>query len=169
MINIEDLVGEFDQQYRIIHLTAKRPIHVTTLEQGKLLSKAVHTMLSKFLSGRRGYLITDYSKIIIEPEKIDEYAAEIKRIIDTYLFPGGLARYGFEITRVTARLGHATYLGGSPNLFNTREEAETYIRSLAERHIRDGIFQADDSAPVQKPQSRPSAASPLKISARHGK
>lgn len=101
-------------------------------------------------------MITDYSKIIIEPENIDEYAAEIKKIIDTYLYPEGLARYGFEITRVTARLGHATYLGGSPNLFNTREEADAYIRSLAEQHRKAGIFESDNSLQAERATSRSS-------------
>jgi hypothetical protein len=155
MLNIEDLVGEFDERHRIVHLTAKCPIHVTTLEQGKILSKAVNKILTQFLAGRRGYLITDYSKIIIEPEKIDEYAAEIKRIIDRYLYPGGLARYGFEITRVTARLGHAAYLGGSPNLFNTKSEAEHYIRSLAAQHMDEGIFEVDESTKVEDNSRQP--------------
>ena len=148
MFDIKDLVGEFDEQYRIVHLTAKRPVHVTTLEQGKILSQAVNEILTQFLAGRRGYLITDYSKIIIEPEKIDEYAAVIKQLIDTYLYPGGLARYGFEITRVTARLGHAAYLGGSPNLFNSRKEAVEYIRSLVEQHMKEGIFESENSPAV---------------------
>jgi len=156
MFNIEDLVGEFDERYRIVHLTAKRTIHATTLEQGKMVSAAVQAILAKLLRGRRGYMITDYSRIILEPEHIDIYAAEIKRIIDTFLYPGGLARYGFEITRVTARLGHATYLGGSPNLFNTREQAENYIRTLAEQHIREGIFESDGSAVDEIPSPRSS-------------
>lgn len=139
MLNINDLVGEFDERLLIVHLTAKNPIHVTTLEQGYMLSQAVKDMLNHFLCGRRGYMITDYGKIIIEPEKIDEYAAEVKDIMDTYLQPGGFARYGFEITRVTARLGHAAYIGGSPNLFNTKEEALRYIHALREEHIQAGI------------------------------
>jgi hypothetical protein len=160
MINIEDLVGEFDEQYRIVHLTARRPIHVTTLAQGRMLSKAVNAILTEFLADRRGYMITDYSKIIIEPEKIDEYAAEMRQIIDRYLYPEGLARYGFEITRVTARLGHAAYLGGSPNLFNTKREAETYIHTLAERHMREGIFEVDDSVTIEN--NPPNGSIPVK-------
>jgi hypothetical protein len=136
MINLNDLVGEFDAKNRIVHLTAKRPIHITTLEQGKALSKAVNEILAGHLRGERGYLVTDYSKIIIEPEKIEEYAAAIRYIFDTYLYPEGFARYGFEITRVTARLSHTMHLGGSPNLFNTKEEAFLYIYSLIEQRQR---------------------------------
>lgn len=150
MFNIDDLAGEFDEERLIVHLTAINPIHVTTLEQGYILSRAVKDMLNRYLCGRRGYMITDYGRIIIEPEKIDEYAAEVKDIMDTYLQPGGFARYGFEITRVTARLGHAAYIGGSPNLFNTKDEALRYIHELQEEHVRAGIVDpgAGDNQPT---------------------
>jgi len=159
MFNIDDLVGEFDEQRLIVHLTAKSPIHVTTLEQGYILSRAVNEILGRYLSRRRGYLITDYSKIIIEPEKIDEYASEIRKIMDGYLQPGGLARYGFEITRVTARLSHAAYLGGSPNLFNSKEEAYRFIDQLREEHARAGIAEPAESneQPLPTPASVRSA------------
>lgn len=155
MFNINDLVGEFDEQRLTVHLTAKNPIHVTTLEQGYILSRAVKDILDRHLAGRRGYMITDYGKIIIEPEKIDEYASEVKKIMDAYLQPGGLARYGFEITRVTARLGHAAYLGGSPNIFNSKEEASRYIDQLREEHIRAGIIEPLDSGGIPSPEQSP--------------
>jgi hypothetical protein len=158
MFNIDDLVGEFDEQRLIVHLTAKKPVHVTTLEQGYELSRAVKEILDRYLSDRRGYLITDYSKIIIEPEKIDEYSGEIRKIMDAYLQPGGLARYGFEITRVTARLSHAAYLGGSPNLFNSKEEAYRFIDQLREEHIRAGIVEQVETN--EPPTPTPSSASP---------
>lgn len=75
-------------------------------------------------------MIIDYTRIIIEPLCIAEYAAEIKKIIDTFLYRDGIARYGFEIGRVTARLGHSTPIGVPLNLFATRAEAEAYIHSI---------------------------------------
>ncbi len=155
MFNIHDLVGEFDEQRLTVHLTAKNPIHVTTREQGYILSRAVKDLLGRYLSHRRGYMITDYSKIIIEPEKIDEYASEVRKIMDAYLLPDGLARYGYEITRVTARLGHAAYLGGSPNIFNSREEATRYIDQLREEHIRAGLLEAAESGDIAPPIPSP--------------
>lgn len=155
MFNIHDLVGEFDEQRLTVHLTAKNPIHVTTIEQGYELSRAVKAILSRFLAGRRGYMVTDFGKIIIEPEKIDEYAAEVKDIMDTYLYPDGFARYGFEITRVTARLGHAAYIGGSPNLFNTKEEAFRYIYELREEHLRAGIIDRAQTSELPSPLPSP--------------
>lgn len=156
MFNIDDLVGEFDEQHLIVHLTAKNPIHATTREQGYILSRAVKEILGRHLRQRRGYMITDYSKIIIEPEKVDEYSAEIRKIMETFLQPDGLARYGFEITRVTARLSHAAYLGGSPNLFNTKEDAYRYIYQLREEHMRAGIVEAADSNEISVPTPVPS-------------
>ena len=153
MFDISDLVGEFDEQRLIVHLTAKNPVHATTVEQGYTLSRAVKTIMSRFLGDRRGYMIIDYGKIIIEPDKIDEYAAEVKDIMDTYLQPGGWARYGFEITRVTARLGHAAYIGGSPNLFNTKEEAFRYIYELREEHLRAGVIEPTHGAELPTPIS----------------
>jgi hypothetical protein len=155
MFNIHDLVGEFDEQRHTVHLTAKNPIHVTTREQGYILSRAVKDILCQHLSHRRGYMITDYSKIIIEPEKIDEYSSEVKNIMDTYLLPDGLARYGYEITRVTARLGHAAYLGGSPNIFNSKEDAARYIDQLREAHIRAGLLEPAESGEIAPPIPSP--------------
>jgi hypothetical protein len=131
MFDLSGLIAEFDEQNKIVHLTAKEQIRCKTLEQGFELARALKDILDSHFSDERGYLITDYSKIIIEPKHIDEYAAFIKDIMDKYLHPDGIARYGFEITRVTAQLGHQLYLGSSPNLFNTYEEAIAYIQGLA--------------------------------------
>ena len=133
MLNLADLVGEYDENFRILHLTAKKPIRCTTREHGYALAGAVKELLARHLQGQRGYMITDYSKIIIEPLYVDEYANQIKDIVQTYLHPDGLARYGYEITRVTAQLSHSLYLASPPNLFNTREEAYQYIRCLIAR------------------------------------
>jgi hypothetical protein len=140
MFDLSNLIGEFDKQNRILHLTASAPIRCKTREQGYALAAAVKSILNQNLSGKLGYMITDYSKIIIEPKHIDEYAAALKELMNTYLYPGGLARYGFDISRVTAQIGHRIYLGGSANLFNTKEEAFEYIHDLIARnssHLAD--------------------------------
>jgi hypothetical protein len=131
MVDLTDLVGEFDDEDGIVHLTARSPIRCQTREDGYALAEAVKNILKRHLSNRRGYMITDYTRIILEPKYIDEYAAVIREIMDTYLVPGGLARYGFDISRVTAQVGHEVYLKSPANLFNTREEAFGYIRRLA--------------------------------------
>ena len=133
MLNLADLVGEYDEGSRILHLTAKAPIRCTTREHGYLLAKAVKELLAHHLKGQRGYMITDYSKIIIEPLYVDEYSAQIKEIIQTHLYPDGLARYGYEITRVTAQLSHNLYLDSALHLFNSKDEAYQYIQGLIAR------------------------------------
>jgi hypothetical protein len=130
MFDLNNLIFEFDEVERIVHLTAGEPIRCSSREQGYALARAVKEFLQTKLGGEKGYLITDYSKIIIEPKFVDEYAAVIKEIFDTYLHPGGYARYGFEISRVTAQLGHSVYLGSDPNLYNSREEAYQFIHNL---------------------------------------
>ncbi len=130
MFNLDDLIGEFDPATGIVHITARRPIHATTLEQGLALALAFRDILARYLIDRRGYMISDYTKIILEPVHISAYADAVQKIIDTYLHPGGIARYGLQISRITASLGHRSYLGGSPNLFETKEEAYAFIHDL---------------------------------------
>ncbi len=155
-LNIDNLIAEFDEHRRILHITASSPIHVWTLEQGRELETAIHSVLTRYLSQERGYLIADLSKIIIEPDDIQAYAQAIQKIADKFLFPDGFARYGFEIGRVTAQMGHQLYLNGNPNLFNTKKEAFAYIRGMIEsRDAKPGSRQA----PPTK-QSRASRKSP---------
>ena len=130
MFNLSNLIGEFDPATGIVHLTARHPVHATTLEQGRALALAIRDILGQYLADRRGYMISDFTKIILEPEHISVYAEEVQKIIDTYLHPGGIARYGMQISRITASLGHRNHLGGNPNLFETKEEAHAFIHGL---------------------------------------
>lgn len=132
MFDPRDIIGEFDPVTRIVRMTARKRITFRTIEEGALLAKTIKEILRKHLSPGRGYMITDYTRIIIEPSLLNLYAPEMKDIIDTFLYPRGIARYGMEITRITAKLGHQAYIGGNPNLFNTRKEAFDYIHKLIE-------------------------------------
>lgn len=132
MFDPNDLIAVFDPETRIVHLTARVRITVKTIEEGLSLSQAVRNILDKYLKSEPGYLISDIGQITIEPELIELHGREIKDIIDKYLFPGGIARYGMGLTRATARASHAEYIGGDPNLFNLKEEAYAYINDLIE-------------------------------------
>ena len=147
MPDLEKIIAEFDPDYRIVHITAKEPLKFSKVEEALAFSKKVQSILNDFLSPGRGYMITDYSKIIIDPGLIDTYGQEMRIIMDTYLYPNGVARYGFEITRITAKMSHANFLGGTPNLFDTREEAFEFIRGLTKEEVGVGF----------KPESDPSA------------
>jgi hypothetical protein len=134
MFDIAKLFGEYDPDNRIVHITASQPIQVRNVEHGLILSQAIKEILKQHLGDGRGYMVTDYTRIILDFSNALLYAREIKDMIDTYLYPGGIARYGMEISRITARMGHKEYLGGDPNLFDTREEAFAYIYALIERN-----------------------------------
>lgn len=126
----DNIIGEFDADTRIVHLTARKRSLIKTVEDGKRLSTRVRAILDSFRPTGRVYMITDYTRIVIDPSLLNLYAQEMKDIIEKYIFPGGVARYGLEIGRITAQLGHSLHIGGNPNLFTTKEEALAYILNL---------------------------------------
>lgn len=130
MFDPGELIGKFDPETRIVHLTARNPIRPTDLAEGLVLGRAIEAIMKRFLGNGRGYLLTDYSTIILEPKEVEEYSRWMRGIIDTYLYPCGYARYGFEISRINAQLAHKEYLGGSPNLFDSYEGALAYLKGL---------------------------------------
>ncbi len=130
LINVDALIGEFDPERQLFHLTASERVFCNTYEDGVALYDWVMDCLSNFFGNRKGYWITDYSKIIIDVSLTARYGDAMKHLIDRFIFPGGIARYGLDITRITARISHETKLGGNPNLFVTKAEALAYIDSL---------------------------------------
>lgn len=144
MFDLTNLISDFDSEKRLLHLSARVPIKCTKREHGYALAEAVTKILKKHFGDEPGYLITDFSKIVIEPLYIDEYAAAVKKIIDTFLYHGGYARYGFEISRVTAQLGHDVYMGIPANIFNSRDEAFSYINNLIARNQRTLNLESGD-------------------------
>lgn len=130
------IIAEFDAENRIVHLTARKRSLIKNMEDGKRLSERVRGILDKYLPTGRVFMITDYTKIVIDPSLLNLYCQEMKEIIDKYIFPGGVARYGLDIGRITAQLGHSLHIGGNPNLFTTKEEAFEYIINLKENSDR---------------------------------
>lgn len=130
MFDPNDLLITFDAETRIIHFTAKKQIHIKAADELTALCSGAKQFFDQHLSSERGYFITDLAKLKIEPELHHLYAAKIKEIVDTYLYPDGIARYGLSITRIVAIAGHASEIEGEPNLFNTKEEAYRYIHNL---------------------------------------
>lgn len=135
VLNVEDLVVDYDPRYRIVHLTARRPVHARTLEDGYCLLEAVSKLLAGCLGTERGFMVTDLSRVIIEPKEIEKYSEGIKKLIDTYLYPGGIARYGFDIGRVTVQLSQAYFSSDTANLFKTKAEAVDFLRKLSAKFL----------------------------------
>jgi hypothetical protein len=130
VLNIEDLVAEFDEQYRIVHQTGREVLQIQTLQQAEILAEATDCNLARFLGDEKGYLVTNISKIVIEPSVYELYAAKINELITKYLHPHGIARYGYAIGRVTVRMSHESNLIRDLNLFATKEEAFAFIKGL---------------------------------------
>jgi hypothetical protein len=144
---------EFDEVHRILHLAYKRTVHPTTPAHLEMKFNALRKVLDQYISSGRIYLIIDMSNLILEPDLKMKYVELARGIRDTYIMPGGIARYGFQITRITVRQGYNTYLGESPNIFNSRGEAYAYIHSLINRHRKAGIT-TDSSIPVPESSDR---------------
>ena len=121
---------DFNRERLILHVHYMRRIHLNTPEQAHAHFRKFHAALSPFLASGRFYLIINMSNLIIEPELTSVYARHAREVQDMYIKPNGIARYGFQITRVTVRRGYKEYLGECPNIFNTRDEAYNYIKVL---------------------------------------
>jgi hypothetical protein len=134
-LNLEDLVAEFDPDSRTVFFSARKVVHIRTSEQGVQIGKALEAVLEQYLSSGRGYLITDISKVVIEPADVDLYATRINALANKYLYPHGIARYGYAIGRITVRMGHESKLIQDLNLFATREEAIAFIKGLEQRRL----------------------------------
>ncbi len=123
----------FDDSRRILHLGYKEPFHIATEIDLKATMTAFDSLLCQLSVEGRIYLIIDMSNLIIEPELSEAYAHYVRHITETHVMPGGIARHGYQITRITVRRGYAEYLDDSPNIFGSREEAYEYIYSLIAR------------------------------------
>jgi len=140
---IDKYTVEFDPANRIVHLGASERMEFNSADMLDHWFSALEHILNQFIDGGRVYLVIDMGNILFDTSLSDVYARHVHAIQEKYIQSGGIARYGFQITRVTVRRGYSEYLKESPNIFNTRNEAEEYIRALIEKDrsgpIRTGI------------------------------
>lgn len=127
---LDDVITEFDEKRRIFHLTSKRPLNIKANIELTDLCNLVKSRLSEYAAEERCYMIVDVNKIVIDPMLTSEYMQKLKILIDHFLYPEGLARYGYQITRVTATIGHQRYFQNNPNLFRNKAEAMAFIEGL---------------------------------------
>lgn len=132
---LDDIITEFDDKRRIFHLSSKKPLNIKTSAELSDLCNLVRASLSEHTADERCYMIVDVSKIIIDPILVTEYMQKVKVLCDHYLYPEGLARYGYQITRVTATIVHQRYLQNDPHLFRNKAEAINYVEGLIEARI----------------------------------
>ncbi len=131
LMNIEDkIIVEFDPKTRVLHLSATEKLYCTAKNELNELCDYVRGIINENAGKDRIYMIVDLKKFNIDPKLADLYGEKISRIYQDYIYPGGLVRYGFGITRVAVKVGQAKHMDEDPHLFSTKEKAMVYIRSL---------------------------------------
>lgn len=138
MLNPDCYLVNFDEERRILHVAYRYRVHPTTIEHLDIVFASFRKMLDKYTDSGRVYLIIDMTNIIVEPNLKSAYAERARPIIEKYVMPRGVARYGYQITRITVRASYREHMGESPNIFNSREEAYDYITSLIEKNNLSG-------------------------------
>lgn len=133
IFDIARMATEFDKENRILHVAYRAIVHPTSPEHLDIVFTAFKKMLDNYTATDRLYLIVNMTNFVIEPELKVAYAGHAREIYDKYIYPHGVARYGYQITRITVRSSHGAYLSEKPNIFNSRDEAEDYIYSLIEK------------------------------------
>jgi len=131
MSYLDDLSLSFDPVTRIAELSALKVLSICSKKELNTLCSDTGVLLNRVVGDERCYLAVDIGKIVIDPGLADEYAQKVEELKSRFLFPGGLVRYGYEITRVTIKLvGLKT--GELPVLFNKRDDAIKYLTQLSE-------------------------------------
>lgn len=142
---VEKYIVDFDPADRVVHIGASERMNIAIPEMLNAWFSALAQILDRFVKGGRIYLIVDVNNILFDPSLAKIYADNVRTIMEKYTYPGGIARYGFQITRVTVRRGYGDFLKENPNIFNTRTEAETYIKGMIEKD-RSGAIRTTGSA-----------------------
>ncbi len=126
------LITDFDKEHRILHLSATETVDVRTEDDLGELCEAVQEAIQA-LGPERCYMIVDLSKIAIDPELAPAYGDKVEGMCEACLYPHGLARYGYRITRVTIRLSGRAIDASDETLFKTEDEARQYIHKQIRR------------------------------------
>ena len=133
-MNLNDIIIDYDPAGRVFHLTARHKIRISTTPELHALCHRVQEAFQEHAEGGRSYLIVDMSRIAIDDHLANEYARHVQLLLSLWIHPNGIARYGFEITRITAMEGHRHMTDEKdPHLFATRDEAYAYILGLIRR------------------------------------
>ena len=136
-----DPVYEFDAERRILHVTAEDPIPVRSVADVDEMFRLLRAKLDEVASEERCYILVNISAFLIDQSLAAVYAEHVAHIHERYAYPHGIVRYGFEMTRITVRMGYEHHLRQSPNLFASRREAMDYIEGL-----RTGMKEAASAA-----------------------
>jgi hypothetical protein len=130
MPDFSNIILEYDSSKRVLHLSARSRVYIDSIEKLNNLCETVGAFLNKNVRDGKCFMVVELPKIAIDTKLVDEYSKHIKGMYEKYIYDGGLLRYGFEITRITAQIGHKKHLKGEPLLFRNQDEAFAYIDKI---------------------------------------
>lgn len=125
------VVFNYDPETAIAELSSRETIRVETPEMLNMMCSYVNNLLDGLPGTGPYYLAVDVSKIAIDPGLTDKYQEKIIKIGEKFLYPNGLARYGYEITRVTIQLMNHKLGYQFGRLFYSRKDAMAYLECLS--------------------------------------
>ncbi len=132
----DSIAVEFDKTRHVLHLSSIDRIEISQPPQLDGMCAMVSDLLARY-GPERLYMIVDITNIVIDPSLSEVYGRKIRKIADKFLHPGGIARYGYQITRITIEMALSSDESLLGNLFSSRLAAELYIDNLILRS-KDG-------------------------------
>jgi hypothetical protein len=130
MSGAANIIYEFDSETRILHLSAEERIVIKSEAKLTELCHRVREIIEQNAGGEPIYMVVDLKKFHIDPSLADSYGRKITGIYRDHIYPGGLVRYGLEITRVTIKVGQPRHMNEDPLLFVSKKDAMLYLNSL---------------------------------------
>jgi len=143
--NLDDIIIEYFEDCRIVHITAKSKICSENQEDCFIIARYIGGLVEEKLAGNKGFMIVDYNQIVVQLESITDYAEEVYAFLEKNLFHGGYARYGYSLGRVSAKLISNHMSDEPPLLFHSKKEAFDYINAQIEKNSleNDGLIESE--------------------------
>ncbi|MCK5127860.1 MAG: hypothetical protein KAR42_16505 [candidate division Zixibacteria bacterium] len=121
----------FDRHTKIIHISYQNDFHISNDSELRQYFSHVTEYLDTIKQYGELHIVVDISNFIIEPDLAGTYAELVDILTKKYLHKDGIARYGYQITRITLKRAYEEHLERNPNIFRTKSEAYKYIASIS--------------------------------------
>ena len=157
MLVLDHVCIEYEPDSEIVHLKPNGPIQVSSRDDLETLCSRVRRFMAEHCTNGRCYFMVNITPITIDPAFFRAYGEHIKALLQTYIYPEGIARYGYNITRVTARGGSRGIQTGEPHFFGTEWEAREYLTRL--RKYRLDITDCHKCAAAEDESETPESSS----------
>jgi hypothetical protein len=135
MINLENVSVDYEADSGIVHLKPSEPVQVMSDEDLNALCDLVGQVMSRHCGASRCFFLVDISQLTIDPDFAHAYAEHLKGMCETYIHTDGVARYGYNITRVTARACNKSMHANDPCFFRSEADAREYLKRLREQSL----------------------------------